>query len=270
MNKSDGRTYMNNHWSYVEDSLKIRINAHNRYAKFDIDTWILNKIDLKGDERLLDLCCGNGKQSLKYAKILSGKGDVDAMDISKELLNEARAIAELQNVNINYHCQDINEKLPFKNNSFDIVTCAFGIYYVQNVSEVISEIFRVLKPGGKFFVVGPTENNAREMLDLYEEVTHKKISQKREKRMEYEIIPKIKNIFDKVEIEIFKNSLEFPSVKEFIKYTCATLSFKENTDEKIKEDVLKRIEEKAYEKKKPSEGFILTKEVYGLLAHKGK
>ncbi|MBN2735013.1 MAG: methyltransferase domain-containing protein [Methanomicrobiaceae archaeon] len=259
---------MNNHWSYVEDSLQIRINAHNKYAMYDIDDWIVEKINFRGDEKILDLCCGNGKQSLRYAKILSGKGSVDAMDISAELLNEAVKIAESENIKISYHCRDINQKLPFLENTFDIVTCAFGIYYVQDIREVLSEIFRVLKPGGKFFVAGPTVNNAREMLDIYEEVTRQKISQKREKRMDSEIIPEIKKKFNSVEVEIFKNPINFPSMEEFIKYTCATLSFKENTDENIREKLVQKFKEKASENMNSSGGFTLTKEVYGILAHK--
>jgi len=259
---------MNNHWSYVEDSLQIRINAHNNYAKYDIDEWIIGKINFKGDEKLLDLCCGNGKQSLRYAKILSGEGSVDAMDISEELLNEAGRVAESENIKISYHCRDINKKLPFPENTFDIVTCAFGIYYVQNIQEVLSEILRVLKPDGKFFVVGPTVDNAREMLDIFEEVTEQKLSQRREKRMDSEIIPEIKKKFKNVEIEVFKNPLNFPSIEEFIKYTCATLSFKENTDENIREKIIQKFQEKASENVNPSGGFTLTKVVYGILAHK--
>ena len=55
-----------------------------------------------------------------------------------------------KNKNIKWFCNNA-EKLPFKNNSFDYYTISFGLRNTKNLNKSISEAYRVLKRGGRFF-----------------------------------------------------------------------------------------------------------------------
>ena len=61
-----------------EKSLENRIKIHDLYGSANIDDWMLEKIDVKKDEVILDLGCGDGKQSFALSKYLDAnyeKGD---------------------------------------------------------------------------------------------------------------------------------------------------------------------------------------------------
>jgi demethylmenaquinone methyltransferase/2-methoxy-6-polyprenyl-1,4-benzoquinol methylase len=60
--------------------------------------------------------------------------------------------------------------MPFENNAFDAVTCAYGCRNFQNLDEGLSEMFRVLKPGGQVTILEfsyPSNRIVRALYDIY-------------------------------------------------------------------------------------------------------
>ena len=97
-------------------------------------------------ERYLDLGCGNGELTLKVSKIMGAK-EVYGVDIDEESLLLA---TEKQ---IKTFKVDLNrDRLPFEDNTFDLVTSFDVIHYLVNTDNLISEAYRVLKPGGYFII----------------------------------------------------------------------------------------------------------------------
>ena len=83
------------------------------------------------------------------------------VDISKDMLDLAKAKRKI--------VHDLNEKLPFKNNSFDSATLIFVIDYIKNITGLIKEVKRVLKKNGKLIIV---QNKA--VVDDYYRIQEKK------------------------------------------------------------------------------------------------
>lgn len=114
--------------------------------------FLIEKLELKGFERILDLACGFGRHSLELAR----RGyDVTGVDITPEYIEYATKQAQAENLNASFICSDIRN-VTF-HNEFDVVlNMADGaIGYLENEEENL-KIFRVisnaLKSGGRHFM----------------------------------------------------------------------------------------------------------------------
>ena len=106
------------------------------------------KRNIKGKNNLiLDLACGAGRDYLK------NKGQVFGVDLSLKALNLAKD-------RYDFVIQSGVTRLPFLDNTFDYVTSSdfFGHVRVEDKDEIIKEIYRVLKPGGKTLHVIETDS----------------------------------------------------------------------------------------------------------------
>ncbi len=97
---------------------------------------------------VLDVGCGGGYAS----EYLARRGAVvHGTDLLKESLAEARRHATENGLEIDYRLCTI-ERLPFDNDSADVVTCFDVLEHVPDKPRLLSEIHRVLKPGGWLFL----------------------------------------------------------------------------------------------------------------------
>jgi len=94
----------------------------------------------------LEVGCGGG---ILCEDIAHMGFDVTGIDPSEHSLQIATSHAKASRLRINYE-QGTGEALPYRDNSFDIVFCCDVLEHVRNLPKVISEISRVLKPGGVF------------------------------------------------------------------------------------------------------------------------
>ncbi|MCL2458820.1 MAG: bifunctional 2-polyprenyl-6-hydroxyphenol methylase/3-demethylubiquinol 3-O-methyltransferase UbiG [Desulfobulbus sp.] len=141
---------MANHWwNESEFGTMATILYHSNIARFCYFTSILeSKFNFDyPKECLIDIGCGGGYLSEDFAKIGM---NVTGIDPSKESIKAAEKHARENNLNINY-VHGYGENLPFESNSFSFATCCDVIEHVKDVNAVISEISRVLKPGGILF-----------------------------------------------------------------------------------------------------------------------
>ena len=99
------------------------------------------------NSKLLDIGCGfNYKLLLEVEQYISEGYGIDYK------------VPELKNGKIKTKQIKINDKLPFRNNSFDFVTMLTVLEYFEHPVEIIREIERVLKPKGKLILTVPTRN----------------------------------------------------------------------------------------------------------------
>ena len=101
-------------------------------------------VDPQPGERVLDLAAGTGTSSAALSKT---GAQVVALDFSAGMIAEGRK----RHPNIEFIEADA-EKLPFGDNEFDAVTISFGLRNVNNPKQALSEMYRVLKPGGRVVI----------------------------------------------------------------------------------------------------------------------
>jgi len=107
-------------------------------------------------EKILDICCGTGDLSISVAKLAAKDTKVTGLDFSQPMLDVAEKKAQKAGLDITFVTGDIAD-IPFPDNSFDSMCIGFGFrnltYKNEKSSRYISEILRVLKPGGRFVIV---------------------------------------------------------------------------------------------------------------------
>lgn len=214
------------------NSLETRIKIHDVYGSKNIDHWMLKKINLKKSQSILDLGCGDGKQTFAiknfFSKKLKTKSyKITGLDSHNKLIKNANF--KQKNKNIKFVLGSFDKRLPFIDNSFDLVISSFAIYYSKNIEKTLVEIKRVLKKNGKMFLLGPMPNNKFEFNRVLEKASNKKIPKLiGSSRFSTEIFTKSKKIFKKAKIEVFKNELKFNNYEPFFDYTKSTLEKKRN------------------------------------------
>ena len=257
------------------NDLLTRINIHDAYGARDIDKWMLEVLPLEKGMKILDVGCGAGKQCFSYLAHLSGKAEIIGGDVSEELLAKAKEENKKLGERVTFKTFSFNEEFPFSEETFDLVSCSFAIYYAEDIPFTIKEMHRVLNPGGYLFTTGPMPENKQMFYDIIEEATGKEIPpMPGSSRYASEILDTIKAQFSEVELHIFENPLTFPNIEPFLAYTRASLSEDRllwNTFFQTKEDFEKIMAEiaKVAQKRYERDGqLVMTKVVGGILATK--
>ena len=153
------------------DSIAFRYDFLNRFLSAGIDVgWrkkaIQQLIPLQ-PKYILDVATGTGDFAIACNNILH-PNKIVGIDISEGMLNIGRKKI------LKSHLSDKielvygdSEDLQFANDSFDAVTVAFGVRNFENLEKGLSEIRRVLKPGGKLIVLECTKPSAPIIRQLY-------------------------------------------------------------------------------------------------------
>ncbi len=98
--------------------------------------------------KVLDLACGSGEPSLSLARAVGPMGHVIATDIVPGMLEIAEENARRKGLsNIEFRIADA-EAIPFPDESFDVVTCRFGVMFFSDPERAMREARRVLKNDG--------------------------------------------------------------------------------------------------------------------------
>jgi len=103
----------------------------------------------KSNKKLIDVACGTGDIAKLFTEATNGKSKVYCIDPNKKMVSLGKE--KLKNYKNIYWKIASAEKLPFKDESFDYYVISFGLRNTKNLDKALSEAFRVLKKGGRFF-----------------------------------------------------------------------------------------------------------------------
>ena len=103
------------------------------------------RMELEPGARVLDIACGTGNVTIPLAR---RGARVTGLDMMPHLLEEARARAAREGLPIRFD-EGFAETLPYPDGSFDVLVSMFGIMFSPLPATVVSEMARVLRPGGR-------------------------------------------------------------------------------------------------------------------------
>ena len=116
--------------------------------------YTINAAGVKKGDKVLDLAGGTGDLAAKFTRIVGPEGKVVLSDINASMLEQGRERLTNMGIAGNIEYVEANaEELPFEDNTFDLVTMAFGLRNVTDKDKALRSIFRTIKPGGKLMVL---------------------------------------------------------------------------------------------------------------------
>lgn len=154
---------------------------HRLWKKVTIET-----SGIRDDFVVLDLAGGTGDMVKLMREKISDKGILILSDINQSMLREGRDRLINEGIEGIQTAQIDAQYLPFEDNTFDLITIAFGLRNVTNKEKALQSIHNALKPGGKLVVLEfsrPQNEAFREIYDLFS----------------FEVIPKIGELIAQTE-----------------------------------------------------------------------
>lgn len=155
------------------DNISENYDDLNRVISFGIDvSWrkkVVKIVSKTHPSKILDVATGTGDLAIQLSQ--TGAVEIIGLDISPGMLEVGKSKVNAKNLNnlITMVVAD-SENLPYKENYFDAITVAFGVRNFENLEKGLSEIYRVLKPGGVFVVLEtsvPTKTPYKQGYKLY-------------------------------------------------------------------------------------------------------
>ena len=117
----------------------------HRIWKKDLIFWM----SPKENKNLIDVASGTGDIAKLFAKLTNNKSKVLCIDPNKKMISKGKE--KLSNLkNIQWKIGNA-ENLPVNDNCYEYYSISFGLRNTKNIDKSLSEAFRVLKPGGRFF-----------------------------------------------------------------------------------------------------------------------
>ncbi|HEV2678384.1 MAG TPA: class I SAM-dependent methyltransferase [Aliidongia sp.] len=111
-------------------------------------------VDLRADERVLDVAAGNGNATLAAARRFA---TVTSTDYVPALLERGRERAAAERLDVTFQEADA-EALPFTDGAFDVVLSTFGVMFTPHQSTAAAEMMRVCRTGGRIGLANWTPN----------------------------------------------------------------------------------------------------------------
>jgi len=145
---------------------------HRRWKRRVVELGVVGRVaphgaasgDAAYSERVLDLCCGTGDIAMLFA---ARGARVTGADFTEEMLRVAAGRFRREKISRLQWVRADALRLPFPDNSFDVVSVGYGLRNLSDIELGLREILRVLRPGGKFVTLDFGKPESKVFRTLY-------------------------------------------------------------------------------------------------------
>ncbi|MDR5585863.1 MerR family transcriptional regulator [Clostridium aquiflavi] len=235
-----------------DKNLNLRTTLHSYNTnKIDWDKWCFQKMNLTEGSKILELGCGVGKLWIKNQDFIDKNSEIILSDFSPNMLKCAKN--NLENLDYKFKYKKINaEDIPYDDESFDVVIAEHMLYFVTDIEKALSEIKRVLKPNGIFYVTTNSCNSMIELNKLAEkfdpnlDINNNGLSS----RFDLENGEKmLKKYFNNIESEILEGKIIVDKAEPVVSYKASTIQGNSILIGKKREEFTKYLEKYIEENK---------------------
>ncbi len=220
------------HLTSMESSLKgqyqnssnisARIRLHRLYSKNPQGwfPWVFEKCGLHENMRVLEIGCGDASLWLENLDRLPSGIRIVLSDISDGMIREVRREEGLSPEIFDFKTFDCSE-IPYEEDAFDLVIANHMLFYCPDISAVLTQVCRVLRPGGRFICSTYGALHMKEISDLVRQFDERIVLSAEQlyknfgKETGYDqLIP----FFEEVSWQLYEDSLEVDSKEPLIEY----------------------------------------------------
>ena len=149
-------------------NVSARIRLHSEYSSNQEGwfPWLYRMSDIQDGMNILEIGCGNGALWMENMECIPSHVHITLSDISEGMLRDARN--SINDERFSFSCFNA-EKIPFEDESFDVVYANHMLFYCESIDQVIMECRRVLKKGGKLICSTYSRLHMKEITELVQE-----------------------------------------------------------------------------------------------------
>lgn len=149
------------------DNLNARINLHDRFSTNDYDWfyWIYDQIVINNNDNILEIGSGPGDLWIKNHHQVPDECSVLLSDLSEGMIRESKDRLSEHYGKFRFTVID-GQFIPTPNNLFDVVIANHMLYHAPDIRQAISDLCRVMRPGGRFYATTTGENHLKELDEL--------------------------------------------------------------------------------------------------------
>jgi SAM-dependent methyltransferase len=148
-------------------NLNARIRLHQLFSanKYGWQRWLFDQFKFPPQGRILELGCGAGNLWLENLNRIPAGLEIVLSDLSEGMLLQAQDNLKSHSHIFQFRVMDA-QSIPADEHGFDLVIASHMLYHVPDRAKALSEIRRVLKPGGRFYASTIGSHHMKEIHDL--------------------------------------------------------------------------------------------------------
>ncbi len=147
--------------------LKVRSRFYQSFGtnKYPWQLWVFDKLALVPEARILELGCGTGDLWRQNLHRLPAGLAITLSDISEGMLAQAQETLVRSGCSFEFRLIDA-QSIPYPDETFDLLIANDVLHHVPDLGKALTEISRVLKPGGRLYAAGTGRNHMKELTTL--------------------------------------------------------------------------------------------------------
>lgn len=218
-----------------------RIEINQKCQEKDFQYWLQSKIQPLPSENVLDLACGDGAQTIYFARRIGPRGRILAVDINHDSLESLREKSvHLGNISI------VESDMMLTDNylngesadEFTLINCSFALPYAENPLELVNSLAGRLAPQGRLANSLPVEPHG--MVEFCSKIHQ--IPQSVWNSIQYGekfLMPHMRSLFAELDVHFFNDRINFGSTEDFMRIYSSSTYYSEEFAEDIEKQAAK-------------------------------